>query len=59
MSAWPDTLHELLARAAKKLTADESSRLAWPLSKHVARCKIIHRLGKDLHHSTLTEPHVI
>ena len=35
MSAWPDTLRELLARATNKLSADESSQLARLLSKHV------------------------
>ena len=35
MSAWPDTLCELLARATSKLSADESSQLARLLSKHV------------------------
>ena len=35
MSAWADTLCELLARATRKLSADESSQLAQLLAKHV------------------------
>ena len=35
MSAWPDTLRELLAQATGKLSADESSQLARLLAKHV------------------------
>ena len=35
MSAWPDTSRELLARATNKLSADESSQLAWLQSKDV------------------------